>query len=160
MLKKLLSKVVKGGVNSSIATTSMVLMAFIMVESGMTYMLAKCVADALGSIYPIFIPLVGVLGAFMTGSNTNSNVMFGAFQVQVANILGISTLISAAAQTAGGSIGSMLAPSKVIVGTSTVGLTGREGEVIGKTLRYCVTLALILGIVGWVMLFILCRHVY
>ncbi|MBP8675170.1 L-lactate permease [Acetomicrobium sp.] len=160
MFKKLLSKVVKGGVNSSIATTSMVLMAFIMVESGMTYMLAKGVADALGSIYPIFIPLVGVLGAFMTGSNTNSNVMFGAFQVQVANILGISTLISAAAQTAGGSIGSMLAPSKVIVGTSTVGLTGREGEVIGKTLRYCVTLALILGIVGWVMLFILCRHVY
>ncbi|MFY9431444.1 MAG: L-lactate permease [Acetomicrobium sp.] len=160
MFKKLLSKVVKGGVNSSIATTSMVLMAFIMVESGMTYMLAKGVADALGSIYPIFIPLVGVLGAFMTGSNTNSNVMFGAFQVQVANILGISTLISAAAQTAGGSIGSMLAPSKVIVGTSTVGLTGREGEVIGKTLKYCVTLALILGIVAWVMLFILCRHVY
>ena len=160
MLKTVLSKVVKGGVSSSIATTSMVLMAFMMVESGMTYTLAKGVANAFGSIYPIFIPLVGVLGAFMTGSNTNSNVMFGAFQVQIAKILGISTLISAAAQTAGGSIGSMLAPSKVIVGTSTVGLTGREGEVIGKTLKYCVTLALILGVIAWCMLFILYKHVY
>lgn len=160
MFKTVLSKVVKGGVSSSIATTSMVLMAFMMVESGMTYTLAKGVANAFGSIYPIFIPLVGVLGAFMTGSNTNSNVMFGAFQVQIAKILGISTLISAAAQTAGGSIGSMLAPSKVIVGTSTVGLTGREGEVIGKTLKYCVTLALILGVIAWCMLFILYKHVY
>ncbi|MBE3573384.1 MAG: L-lactate permease [Moorella humiferrea] len=159
-LGKVLNKVVKDGVNSSIATTSMVLMAFMMVESGMTFTLAKGVANTLGVIYPILTPLVGVLGAFMTGSNTNSNVMFGAFQTQVAKLLGVSTLIMAAAQTAGGSIGSMLAPAKVIVGTSTMGLTGREGEVIGKTLKYCVILALLLGILAWLMLFIFFRHIY
>lgn len=126
-----------------------------MIESGMTYSLAYGVATVLGVVYPVLAPLVGVLGAFMTGSNTNSNVMFGAFQTQVADILGVSTLIMAAAQTAGGSIGSMLAPAKVIVGTSTVGLSGREGEVIGKTLKYCVLLALILGIIAWFMLFVL-----
>lgn len=154
-LPRVMGKVAKNGLGSSIATTSMVLMAFIMIESGMTYSLAYGVATVLGVVYPVLAPLVGVLGAFMTGSNTNSNVMFGAFQTQVADILGVSTLIMAAAQTAGGSIGSMLAPAKVIVGTSTVGLSGREGEVIGKTLKYCVLLALILGIIAWFMLFVL-----
>lgn len=146
-LSKVLHRVVKNGVNSSIATTSMVLMAFIMVESGMTFTLAKGVATMLGAVYPALAPLIGVLGAFMTGSNTNSNVMFGAFQTQMAELLGASPLIMAAAQTAGGSIGSMLAPAKVIVGTSTVGLTGREGEVIGRTLKYCIFIALIIGVI-------------
>lgn len=154
-----MKRVAKNGLGSSIATTSMVLMAFIMVESGMTYTLAKGVATVLGVVYPVFAPLVGVLGAFMTGSNTNSNVMFGALQTQIAQILGVSSLIMAAAQTAGGSIGSMLAPAKVIVGTSTVGLTGREGEVIGKTLKYCVLLAVLLGIIAWIMVFVLFRTV-
>lgn len=150
-LSKVAYKVVKNGVGSSIATTSMVLMAFIMVESGMTFTLANGVARVVGAVYPILAPLIGVLGAFMTGSNTNSNVMFGAFQTQMAKLLGASPLIMAAAQTAAGSIGSMLAPAKVIVGTSTVGLTGREGEVIGKTLKYCVIIALILGTITWFM---------
>lgn len=157
---KVMKRVAKNGLGSSIATTSMVLMAFIMVESGMTFTLAKGVASVLGVVYPVLAPLVGVLGAFMTGSNTNSNVMFGAFQTQLAQLLGVSSLIMAAAQTAGGSIGSMLAPAKVIVGTSTVGLSGREGEVIGKTLKYCVILALLLGIIAWFMLFVLFRSVH
>lgn len=157
---KVMGRVAKNGLGSSIATTSMVLMAFIMVESGMTFTLAKGVASVLGVVYPVLAPLVGVLGAFMTGSNTNSNVMFGAFQAQIGELLGVSTLIIAAAQTAGGSIGSMLAPAKVIVGTSTVGLTGREGEVIGKTLKYCVALALLLGIIAWIMMFVLFPHVH
>ncbi|MGB9793146.1 MAG: L-lactate permease, partial [Thermacetogeniaceae bacterium] len=160
MWGKVLKKVAKDGLGSSIATSSMVLMAFIMVESGMTFTLAKGVAEVLGVVYPIVAPLVGVLGAFMTGSNTNSNVMFGAFQAQVAKLLGVSTLIMASAQTAGGSIGSMLAPAKVIVGTSTVGLTGREGEVIGKTLKYCLILGIFLGILAWIMLYVVFRHVY
>lgn len=160
MWSKVLTKVAKDGLGSSIATSSMVLMAFIMVEAGMTYTLAKGVATVLGVVYPVVAPLVGVLGAFMTGSNTNSNVMFGAFQAQVAKILGVSTLIMASAQTAGGSIGSMLAPAKVIVGTSTVGLTGREGEVIGKTLKYCLLLGVFIGILAWIMLYVMFRHVY
>jgi lactate permease len=157
--KTVIGKVAKDGTGSSLATTAMVLMAFIMVESGMTFTLAKGISIALGAVYPVFAPLVGVLGAFMTGSNTNSNVMFGAFQAQVASLLGVSTLIMASAQTAGGSIGSMLAPAKVIVGTSTVGLTGREGEVIGKTLKYCLLLAVLLGIIAWLLVYVFLPNV-
>lgn len=154
-LAKVWSNTVKSGIGSSIATTSMVLMAFVMVESGMTFTLAKGVSEFAGSLYPVFGSLVGVLGAFMTGSNTNSNVMFGNLQVTVANLLGVSIFIMAAAQTAGGSIGSMVAPAKVIVGTSTVGLTGRECEVIKKTFKYAVILAFLTGIMNWLFLYIL-----
>jgi lactate permease len=157
--KTVIGKVAKDGAGSSLATTAMVLMAFIMMESGMTYTLAKGISVGLGSIYPVFAPLVGVLGAFMTGSNTNSNVMFGAFQKQVASLLGISTLIMASAQTAGGSIGSMLAPAKVLVGTSTVGLDGREGEVIGKTLAYCLILGVTIGIIAWLLMYVFLPNV-
>jgi lactate permease len=44
-----------------------------------------------------------------------------------------------AAQSAGGSIGSVMSPGKVIVGCSTVGLTGREGE----AMRWIMLLGLI-----------------
>jgi lactate permease len=42
-----------------------------------------------------------------------------------------------AAQTAGGAIGSVLAPSKIVVGASTAGIQGREGEVLSRLLGYC-----------------------
>lgn len=154
-LAKVARRVIKSGVGSSIATCFMVLMAFVMVESGMTFTLAKCVSEVFGSLFPVFAPMVGVLGAFVTGSNTNSNVMFGAFQVQLAQLIGFSPYIMAAAQTAGGSIGSMIAPAKVIVGTSTVGLAGQEGKIISKTLKYCGGTALILGFITMVLIFFL-----
>lgn len=150
-----MKNVIKSGLGSAVATTSMVMMAFMMVESGMIFTLAKGVAGVMGIVYPVFMPLVGVLGAFITGSNINSNVMFGAFQVQIAQLLGVSSLISAAAQTAGGSIGSMIAPAKVIIATSTMGLNGSEGKVIARTLKYCIALAIILGAMAWLMLFFL-----
>jgi lactate permease len=81
-------------------------------------------------------PFIGVLRAFMTDSNTNSNVVFGSMQRHVATLVGVSPLIILAAQTAGGAIGSMFAPGKVIVGCSTVGLGGKEGSVLRAAMRY------------------------
>lgn len=72
----------------------------------------------------------------MTGSNTNSNVVFGSLQQQVATLIGVSPLIILAAQTAGGAVGSLFAPAKVIVGCSTVGLGGQEGPVLHAAMRY------------------------
>jgi len=70
----------------------------------------------------------------MTGSNTNSNVVFAGLQQQVAALLGVSPLIILAAQTTGGAIGSAFAPAKVIVGCSTV--EAEEGPVLKSVMRY------------------------
>jgi lactate permease len=102
----------------------------------MTYLLADGVARVAGPAFPLVSPFIGALGAFMTGSNTNSNVVFGGLQQQVATLIGASPLVILAAQTAGGAIGSLFAPAKVIVGCSTVELGGEEGPVLQAAMRY------------------------
>ena len=89
-----------------------------------------------------------MLGAFMTGSNTNSNVVFAPLQQQAAELLGISVAVILAAQTTGGALGSMLAPAKLIVGCSTAGLAGQEGKVLKKTLAPGLIIAGVVGATG------------
>jgi lactate permease len=84
----------------------------------------------------------------MTGSNTNSNVVFAPLQQQAAQLLGISVTVVLAAQTTGGSLGSMLAPAKIIVGCSTAGLAGREGDVLKKTLWPGLIIAGVIGVLA------------
>jgi len=77
-----------------------------MQQAGMTHLLADGIATVAGPTFPLAAPFIGALGAFMTGSNTNSNVIFAGLQQQVASLLGLSPLIILAAQTTGGAIGS------------------------------------------------------
>ncbi|MBW1778927.1 MAG: L-lactate permease, partial [Deltaproteobacteria bacterium] len=147
-LKRIWSKTLKSGVSTSIGIISMVCFAMIMDQSGMTYLLAKGVSKVFSQIYPLLSAPIGTLGAFMTGSNTNSNVVFGQFQKQTAELAGLSITIILGAQTAGGSIGSMLAPAKILVGCSTVGLAGKEGPVLACTIKYGLSITLIIGVIA------------
>ncbi len=136
-LKRILGRVRRSGVNSSLGILAMVGVASIMLHSGMTYLLAEGLSLSIGrDFYPLVAPLIGALGAFITGSNTNSNVLFGVLQTNSAELLHLSVPLILAAQTAGGSVGSVLAPAKVIVGCSTVGLAGEEGVVMRKIIGY------------------------
>lgn len=139
------SRTISGALTSSIGIVTMVGMALLMLDSGMTFMLAKGSVDIAGPVFPLISPLVGVLGTFMTGSNTNSNILFGALQRDSAVLLGLPPALLLAAQTAGGALGSMVAPAKIIVGCSTVGLSGKEGPVVRQGARYGLVIS---GIVG------------
>ena len=86
----------------------------------------------------------------MTGSNTNSNVVLAALQQQTATLLNLPVALILAAQTTGGSLGSMLAPAKIIVGCSTAGLAGEEGQVLRRTIIYGVIIAAVIGVVVWI----------
>jgi lactate permease len=136
----------------------MVMMALVMNDSGMTNMLALGMAEATGSLFPIVAPFIGVLGSFLTGSNTNSNVMFGALQIETAKVLGISTVIMAAVQSVGGSVGCSIAPSKVLIGSATVGLNGRESEILNRTIPYCMLITLLVGINAWIFAYVLFKN--
>ncbi len=149
-LRRIWRRTLSSAVPSSIGIASMVGMAMIMDHSGMTYLLAKGISESVGVAFPLFSPLIGTLGAFITGSNTNSNVIFAPLQQHTAELIGISVLIILGAQTTGGALGSMLAPAKVIVGCSTAGLAGQEGEVMKKTLPYGLLIAGSIGLVAWV----------
>jgi lactate permease len=131
---RILRGVSKRWIRSSLGTLAMVGMAVTMEDAGMTHLLADGIAQAAGLAFPLVSPFIGALGAFMTGSNTNSNVVFGDLQQNVAALIGVSPFIILAAQTAGGAVGSAFAPAKIIVGCSTV--EAEEGPVLKAVMRY------------------------
>jgi lactate permease len=139
-VRRIARTVVQKATRSSLGIAAMVGMAVTMEHAGMTHLLADGLAGVAGPAFPLVAPFIGALGAFMTGSNTNSNVVFGGMQQHVATLIGISPLIILAAQTAGGAVGSMFAPAKVIVGCSTAELGGQEGPVLWATMRYGITI--------------------
>jgi len=151
---RVLRRTVASGVPSTIGIASMVGMALVMDHCGMVHLLARGLSESVGAAFPFFSPLIGLLGAFMTGSNTNSNVIFAPLQLTTARLIGINALVVLGAQTTGGALGSMLAPAKIIVGCSTVGLAGREGEVLRRTLPYGALIAVLIGCLTSLILFI------
>ncbi|MBT3336688.1 MAG: L-lactate permease [Anaerolineae bacterium] len=138
--KKILSQTARKMITSSLSIALMVAMAVVMQQSGMTEALAQGLANAVGTAFPFAAAWIGALGAFMTGSNTNSNVVFAALQLRTAELLGYSVPIILAAQTAGASLGSVLAPAKLIVGASTAGMEGKEGVALRAVIGYGVGL--------------------
>ncbi|MCJ7558158.1 MAG: L-lactate permease, partial [Gammaproteobacteria bacterium] len=81
----------------------------------------------------------------MTGSNTNSNVFFGALQLRTAQLLGNTAAIILGAQTAGAALASILAPTKIVVGASSAGMAGKEGDVLRKLLAYTAVLLILIS---------------
>ncbi|HCB49965.1 MAG TPA: L-lactate permease, partial [Chloroflexi bacterium] len=141
-------KTVKGSIKSTIGIVTLVAMAVTMQLAGMTQLLAQALSAATGPLFPFLSPIIGALGAFMTGSNTNSNVVFGQLQLETATALGLSVAVILAAQTAGGAIGSLFAPAKVIVGASTVD-GASDSLILRKALTYGLVIIAILGLVVW-----------
>jgi lactate permease len=147
MKKGILSSVVSDAVPSSVAVLSFLVLSRVMDHSGQVTVLAQGIAEvAPPVVYAFAANWIGVLGAFMTSSNTASNVLFAPLQQQVAMTEGISEATIIAAQSTGGAIGNAIAPANVVLGTGTAGIVGREGEVLRKTLPYAIGVAILVGL--------------
>jgi len=133
---RVVAATIRGSIKPTIGILFMVGMAMFMADSGMTYALALGISRGLGFAFPVVSPFIGALGAFVTGSNTNSNVLFAGLQEGTATLLGLNVLLLLGAQNLGGAVGSVFAPAKVIVGCSTVGLAGCEGDALRQILVY------------------------
>ncbi|EMA61136.1 L-lactate permease [Halorubrum lipolyticum] len=127
-------------VSPFIALVFVIAMVQVMLQSGahpgapevgsMIVLLAQTTADILGPAYPAFASLIGALGAAMAGSNTVSNITFGAFQFEAATQLGLPRTIIVGAQAVGGAIGNLVAIHNLVAALATVGLLGQEGRVM------------------------------
>lgn len=131
---------------STIGVTTMVMMAVVMADTGMTVLLARGIAAASGPLFPVVSPFIGLLGSFMSGSNTNSNVMFGLLQLETARALEIGTVTISAVQSIGASVGSPMAPAKVLVGAAVVGLAGQERKIFGVVIPYILILVALVAV--------------
>jgi lactate permease len=143
---KIARDTVRGSVRSTIGIVTLVAMAVTMQHAAMTQLLAESLSSATGPAFPFLSPFIGALGAFMTGSNTNSNVIFGSLQLETAMALGISTTVILATQTAGGAVGSLFAPAKVIVGCSTVE-DAKDSQVLTRAIGYGLAIIALIAVV-------------
>lgn len=145
--------VYKRGILPAFGILAMVAMATIMANAGMTRTLAEWMSSAVSpNLYAFVATAIGSLGAFMTGSNTNSNAVFGVLQMDTAVLMGLSVPVVLGIQTAAAGLCSLLAPAKIIVGASTVGMSGKEGIILRNLLLYGGALLLLVAIVGFVRL--------
>jgi len=117
--------------------------------------MAEWVAATVGGIWPAFAGVTGALGAFIAGSNTISNLMFATFQHGVADRLGISSALVIALQAVGAAAGNMIAIHNVVAASATVGLLGREGETLRKTILPTIYYLVVIGVLGLIAVYIM-----
>ncbi|WP_419702726.1 L-lactate permease [Promicromonospora sp. NFX87] len=116
--------------------------------------LAQAAADLAGQGWPIVSPFIGALGAFVAGSNTVSNMMFALFQFNTGIGIGAASPETVAAlQAVGGAAGNMVAVHNVVAAAATVGLLGREGDLIRKTILPMTYYCLATGGIGYLWIF-------
>jgi lactate permease len=123
--------------------------------SSMPIAMAEWVADNVKTVWPLFSPVIGALGAFIAGSNTVSNLMFSLFQFGVAERLSISGSMIVSLQAVGAAAGNMIAIHNVVAASATVGLLGQEGNTLRKTIIPTLYYVFMVGILGLIAIDIL-----
>ncbi|HET7011860.1 MAG TPA: L-lactate permease [Anaerolineales bacterium] len=157
---RILKTTAQGILPSWVGISAMLSMASIMTHAGMTEAIAGGLASAAGPAFSLVAPWMGALGAFISGSNTSSNLLFGMLQRRTAEMLGMSVAWILAGQTAGAAVGSVVSPAKVVVGTASVSeaeaAAPEEGVVLRRLLGPAALLvglvsvaALVLWLGGW-----------
>jgi L-lactate transport len=129
-----------------ITTVALVLgIGFLMNYCGATATLGLAFAST-GKLFPFFSPLLGLLGVFLTGSDTSSNALFGNLQVVTANRLGLDPILMAGANAAGGVMGKMISLQTIAVAAAATGLSVHDQSRLFRfTLKHSVFLAFIIG---------------
>jgi len=133
-LKTVVNATVKKCLPTTKSLALLIVLALVMMDSGMTEKMAFTVTLLTGSFYVFFAPFIGVLGSFITGSNTNSNVLFGKFQYDIASTLHLNPNLMCGVQSIAGSIGVGLGPTTLLMASTAAGLNGHESDLYKKVL--------------------------
>jgi lactate permease len=152
----------KGIKNPLIVLVFTVPMVRIMIQTGtnpnsyfsMPVAMAQSVSQLFHGAWPLVDSFVGALGAFISGSNTVSNMLFSLFQYTVADHLGISHIISVSLQNVGGALGNLINVQKVVTGCAAVGLIGLEGIIIKRNLLPLLFFVILTGIIGLILVYL------
>ncbi len=117
--------------------------------------IALCLANGLialtGNAYPLFAPLLGWIGTFLTGYGLASVMLFGKLQLQTAQMMGISPALLACTLTVGASIGSVSSPFKIALAAPLCGAAGKEGEILRTAIPFGLAVAFATGIVSLIL---------
>lgn len=121
--------------------------AKIMSYSGMISDIAKFLVAAAGPFYPFIAPLIGALGAFVTGSGTSTCVLFGGLQSETALALGLNASWMAAANVMGAGIGKMICPQGIAIGAGAINAVGSESKILSAVFKYFLLYVVLAGVI-------------
>jgi len=121
--------------------------ATVMNYSGMTSSMALALAST-GALFPFFSAVLGMLGVFLTGSDTSSNTLFGPLQATTARVSGLDPILMGATNSSGGVMGKMISPQNLSVGAAGVGAVGREGEIFRRVIGHSLLLTSLMGLLA------------
>ncbi|WP_104713030.1 L-lactate permease [Helicobacter cetorum] len=120
--------------------------AFVSNYSGISATLALALTHT-GQAFTFFSPIIGWVGVFLTGSDTSSNLLFGALQQLTAERLGIPEVLTLTANTVGGTLGKMISPQSIAIACAAVGLAGKESDLFKFTVKYSIIFVILMGVV-------------
>ena len=121
--------------------------ATVMNYSGMTSSMALALART-GVLFPFFAAWLGMIGVFLTGSDTSSNTLFGPLQATTARISGLDPVLMGATNASAGVMGKMISPQNLSVGAAGVGAVGREGEILVRVAIHSLVLTTLMGLLA------------
>jgi L-lactate permease len=121
--------------------------ATVMNYSGMTSTMALALART-GVLFPFFAAWLGMIGVFLTGSDTSSNTLFGPLQATTARISGLDPVLMSATNASAGVMGKMISPQNLSVGAAGVGAVGREGEILARVAFHSLLLTTLMGLLA------------
>ena len=155
--KRLMVLLAKTTVNlnkTMVTIISLVSLASIMNHAGMITEIANALAGATGGLYPLFAPLIGAIGTFVTGSDTSSNILFAKLQANVGAQMGFplgsgESNWLVAANTTGATGGKMISPQSIAIATASCDMQGKDGEIMKSAIPY----ALLYIIIGGLMVY-------
>lgn len=143
---------------TTITIISLIALASVMNYSGMIAAIAAGLVAVTGSYYPLFAPLIGAIGTFVTGSDTSSNILFGKLQANVAHQLGMNGQVSAfglsgseadwlaAANTTGATGGKMISPQSIAIATAACDMKDADDKILRKAVPYALLYILLGGL--------------
>ena len=124
---------------SLITVASFIGLAFLANYSGISFTLGLAFAKT-GALFPVFSPILGWLGVFLTGSVTSSCALFGKLQQVTAGQLGLNPILTIAANEVGGIMGKLISPQSIAIACAATGMAGRETDIFRAVLKYSVIL--------------------
>lgn len=148
LLKEVTKETAKELLSPVLTICSVLAFAYICTYSGMSSTLGLAFAST-GEVFPIFSPVLGWLGVFLTGSVVNSGSLFAPLQSVTATQIGIAPETMVAVNVMGGTMAKMISPQSIAVAAAAVGLAGKESDLFKVTIKYSLFLLVVIGIISW-----------
>lgn len=148
-LMVLLASTIARNGKTAVTIVSLISISSVMNNTGMINQIALGLVAITGSMYPLFAPLIGAIGTFVTGSDTSANILFGKLQANVAGQLGLGTDQSTwlvASNTTGATGGKMISPQSIAIATAACDMEGKDGEILKAALPYAAIYIVVSGL--------------